>query len=210
MNNISEKKAGTSLIVFVILLVFTMVLHPAGGSIEYLIRITRVIIIAHAIAALSLPFGWIGFWGLTRKIGTGHFGSVFAFATISFGLVAVMLAAVTNGLVLPIFLHHYKDAVPETLSAIKPIVRYNSAVNHAFDYMYTGAFCLAMLCWSIAILLTKKMTVWIGWLGIALAIGAIAVFSSDTAVNSLQGFRIFVTGMAVWILLVGTALCRQK
>src|SRR5215212_3852432 len=101
MNNSFEKKAGISLIVFTILLVFTMVLHPAGGSIEYLISITNRIVITHSIALLSLPFGWIGFWGLTRRIGTEHFGSMLAFGMISFGLVAVMIAAATNGLVMP-------------------------------------------------------------------------------------------------------------
>jgi protein-S-isoprenylcysteine O-methyltransferase Ste14 len=63
MNNSFEKKAGIALVVFTILLVFTMVLHPAGGSVEHLISITGIIVTTHAIAILSLPFGWMGFWG---------------------------------------------------------------------------------------------------------------------------------------------------
>jgi hypothetical protein len=210
MNNSFEKKAGISLIVFTILLVFTMVLHPAGGSVEHLINITGVIVVTHAIAILSLPFGWIGFWGLTGKIGTDHFGSMLAFAMVSLGLVAVMLAAATNGLVLPLFLQHYKDATPETIAAIKPIMKYSLAVNHAFDYIYTVAFGLAILCWSITILLTRKLAVWIGWLGIASSVITVAIFISGMALNSLQGFRIFAAGMVVWILLVGIVLCKQK
>src|SRR6266852_8164517 len=124
MNNSFEKKAGLSLVVFTILLVFTMLLHPAGGSVEYLIRITGVIVITHAIAILSLPFGWIGFWGLTRKTGTDNFWSILAFAMISLGLVAVLFAAATNGLVLPLFLQYYKDATPDTITSLKPILRY--------------------------------------------------------------------------------------
>jgi hypothetical protein len=210
MNNPFEKKAGIALIVFTILLVFTMVLHPAGGSVEHLINIMGLIVTTHAIAILSLPFGWIGFWGLTQKIGTDHFGSMLAFAMISLGLVAVMLAAATNGLVLPIFLQHYKDATPETISNIKPILRYSFAVNQAFDYIYTGAFCLSILCWSIVILLTKKLAVWIGWLGIAVFIIAVAITVSGIAMNSLQGFRLFVSSMVIWILLAGIALYKQE
>lgn len=210
MNNSFDKKAGISLIIFTILLVFTMVLHPAGGSVEHLINITTVIVVTHSIAILSLPFGWIGFWGLTRKIGTDHFGAVLAFAMISIGLIAAMFAAATNGLVLPVFLQHYKDVTPEALAAIKPIMQYSFAINHAFDYIYTAAFCLAMLCWSIAILQTKKLSKWIGWLGMVLSVTIAVIFISGAAVNNLQGLRLFVTGIVLWILLTGIALYKQE
>jgi hypothetical protein len=210
MKNSFEKNAGIALIIFTILLVFTMVLHPVGGSVERLIKITSPIVATHAVAILSLPFGWIGFWGLTRKIGTDHFGAVFAFATASLGLVAVMLAAATNGLILPIFLQHYKDATPEAIAAIKPVMRYSFAINLAFDYIYTVAFCLAILFWSIAILLTGKLAKWIGWAGIAIAVLAAAIFISGIALNDLKGFRIFVSIIVLWILLIGIALSKQN
>ncbi len=209
MNNLFEKKAGLALIIFTILLVFTMVLHPAGGNIEYLIRISGMIMITHAIAILSLPFGWIGFWGLTRKIGTDHFWPMLGFAMVSIGMVAVLIAASTNGLALPIYLQHYKDASPATLESIKPILRYGFAVNHAFDYVYTGTFCLAMLCWSVSILSTKKMAAWIGWLGIVLSLGSAGIFIFGVAVNDLQGLRLFVISIVAWILIVGINLARR-
>lgn len=210
MNNSSEQKQGIALIIFTVLLVFTMVLHPAGGNVAYLISITRTIVITHAIAILSLPFGWIGFQGVTKRIGTERFGSMIASAMMALGLVAVMLAAATNGIVLPIFLQHYKDASPERIESIKPVLRYSFAINHAFDYIYTVAFCLAILGWSIAILTTKKLPVWIGWLGILVSVFAAVTFLSGVAVNNLNGFRIFVTSLVVWILIVGIALCRKK
>src|SRR5215211_8555707 len=143
MNNSQGKTAGIALIVFVILLVFTMLLHPSGGSIEHLIRITNVIVVTHAIAIFSLPFGWIGFWGLTRTLGTERPTSMLGFAFISLGLVAVMMAAATNGIVVPVLLQQYKGATPQDIDAIRPVLRYAFAVNHAFDYIYTGAFCVA-------------------------------------------------------------------
>jgi hypothetical protein len=209
MNNTSEKKAGISLLVFTILLVFTMVLHPAGGSVEHLIRITGMIVVTHSIAILSLPFAFIGFWGLTQKIGTDRFGSILAFAMISLGLVAALLAAATNGLVLPIFLQSYKDASPETIDAIRPILRYSFAINHAFDYVYTGTFCLAILGWSIEIVRGRKLPVLIGWLGIVLFIAIVVLLVSGMAVNHLMGFRIFVASILVWIAIVGAVLYKQ-
>ena len=212
MNNSTfEKKAGLFLIIFTILVVLTMMLHPVGGSVEHIIRITDIIIITHATAIFSLPFGCMGFWGLTKRIGANRAGSVLAFIMSAFGLVAIMLAAATNGLVLPLFLQQYKDADAGTLSTLKPVLRYSYAFNHALDYIYTGAFCVAILCWSIALLLTKKMAAWIGWLGIAVTLSVTtAVFTSEVAVNSLLGLRLFTTGMVIWILLVGIILYRQN
>lgn len=209
MKNSFEKNAGIALIIFTILLMFTMVLHPVGGNVQYLIRITNLIVITHSIAILSLPFGLIGFWGLTRKLGTGHFGAVFAFAIASLSLIAVMLAASANGLILPIFLQHYKDATPEMIAAIKPVTRYSFAINLAFDYIYTAGFCLAILFWSIAILLTGKLAKWIGWTGIVISFLGAAVFVSGIALNDLKGVRIFVGIIVVWILFIGITLIKQ-
>ena len=210
MRNTLERKTGISLTVFITLLLFTMVLHPAGGSVEHMIKITRIIVITHAIAIFSLPFGWMGFWGLTRKIGMEHFGSTLALVIASFGLVAIMLAGATNGLVLPLFLQLYKDATPQNISSIKPILQYGYAVNQAFDYIYTGAFCFAIHCWSVLILFTKKLATWIGWVGIAASLAIAAVFLSGVAVNSLLGFRFFSTVIITWIFIVGVKLYNQK
>ena len=210
MNNSSEKKAGIALIVFTVLLVFTMVLHPAGGTVEHLINITGVIVVTHSIAILSIPFGWLGFLGLTRKLGTNQFGAMLGLGMITLALVAVLLAAATNGLVLPIFLQHYKDASPEAIAAIKPILQYSSALNHAFDYIYTGTFCLAILCWSVTIVFTRSLPVWLGWVGIALSIIIAVLFIGGMQVNNLQGFRIFVASIVVWLLLAGIALYQQE
>jgi hypothetical protein len=201
MNN---RNSGIALIVFTILLVCTMVLHPSGGSIEHLMEISNLIIITHSIAILSLPIGWLGFYGLTRKLGTDHFGSMLGLVIISFALIAVLLAAATNGLVLPIFLQHYTGSISAA------IIQYSFSVNHAFDYIYTGAFCLAILSWSVSIVHTRKLAVWIGWMGIALFCIIAAIFISGVAVNNVHGLRIFTTGIVSWILLVGGALYKTQ
>jgi len=209
MNNTFEKQAGISLILFTVLLVFTMVLHPLGGSIQRLIRITPVIVLIHSVAILSLPFGCIGFLGLTRKIGIENYGSVLGFILVCFALIATLIAAATNGLIVPLYLQHYKEATPDTIESINPILRLGFTINLAFDYIYTGAFCLAILCWSIAILITKKLAAWMGWLGIFISLLTAVIFISGVAVNNLHGLRIFVVCVIGWILLMGAVLYRS-
>lgn len=204
-----ERRAGVSLIIFTILMTFTMVLHPAGGNVEYLLKIINIIIITHAIAILSLPFALAGFWGLTKKIGTDNFLAILGFSFISLGLIAVMIAAAANGLVMPLFIQTYKDASADTMALMKPVLRYSFSVNHAFDYIYTGAFCLAILCWSIMIIHTKKLPSWVGWFGVVTAIAAVFIFITGMSMPGLQAFRLFVSCLVLWILMIGIVLCRK-
>jgi hypothetical protein len=209
MNASFEKRAGLSLIIFTLLILLTMVLHPAGGNFQHLLKITPMIFLTHSAAILSLPFAAIGFWGLTRRIGAEDFLSLTAFAMVSLALVAALLAATTNGLVMPIFIHRYQDATPDIVDTLQPVLTYGFAVNAAFDYVYTGAFCLGILGWSVAILRTKRLPRWIAGWGILVAIAGVAIVATGASPASLFGFRLFVTGLVSWTIIVGLAL-RQK
>jgi hypothetical protein len=205
-----DKKAGIALIIFTVLMTFTMVLHPVGGNIQHLLNVTPLIMITHGVAVFSLPFAGIGFWGLTKKIGTDHFMPMLAFFFISFGLIAVMMAATANGLVMPLFLQEYKDISGDDIDKILPVLDYSFSINHAFDYIYTIAFCTAILLWSVSILITKKLPAWVGWLGVFLAVAALGFFITGVAEAGLQGFRIFVSSIVLWILAVGISLVRNR
>ena len=206
MKNTFEANAGLALIAGCVLIIVTMVLHPAGGSFEHLVSIIPIIIISHSIALLAIPFCLVGFWGLTKRLADVYFLSITAFAIIAFGLVAVMCAGAVNGLVLPLFIKRYKTASAETIDSIKPILTYNSTLNHAFDYIFIGAACLAILIWSIAILKTKAFPVWIGYFGLLLAFAAIGMLGAGFVFVNLTGFRVFIFGLVSWILLVGYLL----
>src|SRR5882672_3468249 len=99
-------------------MVFTMVLHPAGGSIEYIQKISTVIMTTHALAILSVPFWILGFWGLTKQLEDSSLVSLAAFIIMTVGLFAVVIAAAVNGLALPLFANHYLDAPPVKMIAI--------------------------------------------------------------------------------------------
>jgi hypothetical protein len=203
-----ERNAGIALITGSLLLIVTMALHPVGGSIAHLLKITRVIIVSHSIALLALPFCLVGFWGLTRRIGTDNFFSITAFSVIAFGLVAVMGAAAVNGLALPVYLQNYKEADAATIESIIPLLRYNTALNHAFDFIYIGAVCISTLLWSIAIIITKRLPRWTAYLGILLSLALIVMLASGFAFTNLYGFRIFVISYVVWTLAIGSLLMR--
>jgi hypothetical protein len=205
-----EKNAGIALLISCFLMTVTMFMHPAGGSIEHLLRITNRIIITHSIAIVAMPFCFVGFWGLTKKLGTENFFSFTAMVVSGFGLIAGMCAAAVNGLVLPLYIQQYKDSPAEIIESIKPILKYGTSLNHAFDFIFIGALCLSILFWSIAMLQAKKLALWLGYFGIALSLLAIVMLAFGFVFVSLQGFRVFVYGVVVWLFLVSVLLIRPQ
>lgn len=204
-----EKNAGIALMLFSFLIIFTMVLHPAGGNFEHLLKITNMVLISHSLALISIPFAAVGFWGLTKKLGTAIFLSIAGFSIVVFGLVAVMMAGTSNGIVLPLFVQRYSDASPVIIESIKPILKYNSTVNMAFDYVYTAGFCLAMLCWSTAIIQTRRLPLWLAYAGLLISIACIVIFFlAGFSPAKVAGFRLFAFGIIIWTLAVGIVLAR--
>jgi hypothetical protein len=205
-----EKQAGIALIVFTILILFTMVFHPAGGDFQHLQMIIPMLLITHSIAILSLPFAGLGFWGLTKRIGFDNLFAVSAFAMSLVALIAALLAGANNGLILPIYVRQYKDATPDMVNTLRPVLAYSHAVNTAFDYIYTGAFCLAILFWSVAILMTRRFPRWIAALGTLVAIAGVTIVLCGVSPASLYGFHVFVATLITWTIAVGTSLVRRS
>jgi len=206
MKNKLESNSGTALITGSILMVITMVLHPAGGNLTHLFKVITMVIITHSIAILSVPIVLFGFWGLTKRLGSDKTMSIVAFVTICLGMASVMLAAGVNGLAMPLFLTVYKNATPEILSTIKPILVYSGALNHMFDYIFIGFICIAVMLWSITIIRTKNLPVWIGYAGMALFALTIILMLAGFVFVDLMGFRTFIFLFVAWIIVVGVQL----
>ncbi len=198
-----QKESGLALLVGSTLMIVTMALHPVGGDFNHLVKIVSIGMIAHSIAIVSVPFVAYGYWGLTQKLAAASFLSKAGFSIMFFGLIAVMIAAATNGLILMDFVRSYEGATEETIDSLRPFFVFIRSFNHAFDFIFIGAVCLSMLMWSIAMLKTKSMPSWVAYFGIILSLAGIALFISGYELVHLTGFRLFVFGNVAWILVVG-------
>lgn len=210
MENHFYKSTSISLILGALLIILTMVMHPSGGSIEHIIKISKTITIAHSLAIFSLPIILFGFYGLTLKLLDKWKLSILAFIIISFGLVAAMFAALFNGLALPLFLNKYSERLEGNIEVLKPITNYGFAINIPLDYIFIIACCLAIMVYSIIILLENKFPKWIGYLGIFIVLFSIIGGLTGLIFTSLTGFRIFTFSIAIWILSSGTLLYKSN
>lgn len=204
------KSTGISLVVGSALAIIVMALHPSGGSIEHIIQIQTPILFTHALAICCLPFMLFGFYGLTHRLLDKHKLSMLAFIVSAFGLIAAMLAALFNGLVLPFFLNGYVDTLEENRTHIEPILKYGFAVNKAFDFVFITALCVSIAIYSLLILRTRMLPKWIGYLGIAIVVLAVTGAITGFVFTNLTGFRVFVFCIATWILSAGVLLIQSK
>ena len=210
MKNTSGRGEGIALLLGTLLLFVTMVLHPAGGSLEHLQRMSSLIVFSHSIALGSVPFLLFGYWGLKDRLAADGAVATFAFITTCYALLAAMCAAAINGLALPFFLGQHTSSSTDSIETVRMVLKYNMSLNHAFDFVYIWGSCGATTMWSAAIYRTRKLPVWIGYYGILLSITAISMLVSDFEFLSLDGFRIFVFGYVSWTTLVGYNLWKFK
>lgn len=210
MKNNIEKHSGISLIIGALLATITMLLHPVGGNIEHLIKLSPMIKTSHIIALFSIPFMLFGFWGLTRRIGFDNSYAVLAFATATLGLFAVMIAGAINGLAVPFFVESLGAANTERKEVAQMVLSYGFSLNQAFDYIFIGAICEAFLLWSVPIFKEKLFSKWIAILGITLGVGFLVALVSGLVLVDLHGFRVFIFGIVIWIAAVGIFLQRAK
>ncbi len=196
-----SKSTGFSLVVSAILMIITMVLHPSGGSVEHILKIKGVLMGSHGLAIFSLPFVGFGFWGLSNVLQTKSQLSMLGFMMSCFGLVAGVIAATMNGLTLPL----YVSNAPNTLdpNTLKAILKYGRYINIPMDYIMIVMFSCGIAIWSFLIIRTDLFPKWIGYFGLLLiGFGILGIFLQFNFAN-LFGFRIFIFGMASWIILMG-------
>lgn len=209
MDNSYHKNTAIYLFLGILLMVATMVLHPTGGNFETLVINSTIAIVSHSLAIFSVPFSMLGFIGLTNILGKESFFSKLALVIMLTGLIAAMLAATLNGLALPLFVSDYASASAETISSIRPVLRYNMILNHSFDYILISAMFISTLLWCIDIQKTKVFPKWIGYFGILLVSSALIAIIFGFYFLDLHGFRIFILGWVIWIFSIAVFVYRK-
>jgi len=192
-----KKSSGLSLCFGSLISVITMALHPAGGSVDHIIRIQHVLIFSHALGIACLPFMGFGAWGLSCLLQTDSSASLLSLFVFCLGLVAAMMAAAVNGLILPQFLSDL-TARPVDESIVNSIVRYGHHINVSMANIFIFATCISILIWCVLIIQTEQLSKWTAYFGLSLFGFEIICLLLNANFTNLYGFRIFVAGLATW------------
>jgi hypothetical protein len=202
MENTFTKASGTSLCLGSLLSLVTMLLHPSGGSIDHIIRIQQILIFSHALAIACLPLLGFGAWGLSALLQTKNRISTLSLFIFCFGLIAAMIAAAINGLILPQFLSDSMDSPSDPLM-LKTVVNYGHHINISLTNIFIFASSVSIVLWSIVITRSGLLPRWTGYFGLPLFGLEIICLFLNANFTDLYGFRIFVGGLATWIMIAG-------
>jgi hypothetical protein len=207
----NDRVSGIALIAGSAAGLVTMGVHPTGAQMfapGQLQHVAHVNVAAHALALASLPVLFLGALGLSRRLSLHAPLVSAALVTYAFALVAVMNAAIMDGLVNTAIAPHIGVGDPAVADGWRLLFNYTGFLNQAFARVFTVASSIALALWSVAILRTAIFSHAVGVYGCVLApITVLAVVSGHLALD-VHGFGAIVLSQALWYIIVGVQMYR--
>ncbi len=219
-----NRLTGLALLAGQLGLILTLSLHPSGkitpAEVDHMVR---KLIAVHSLALAALPLMILGALGLARALSSPNRLSIAGFVFYSFAIAAMLSGIVMDGLVMPRLLPHLAEAAqaaaaaahasasapaPTPGDAWHALMRYNGYVDMAFVQVAMIASAVAILVWSIVMILGKMLPRAAGIYGLVLAAIVIIGLISG-AFGAEHAITIVVFGQASWFIVVGGLLCAQ-
>lgn len=202
-----NRKSGLALIVGSAGMLITMAVHPGGmispAAVE---SMARKLTAVHSLALLTLPLLLLGALGLSHWLKAPDRLAIAAFVLYALAIVAVMQAAVADGLVAPNVLRRLVEASTDARANWQIVFRYNFEVNQAYARLYAVASSLAVALWSILLLRPATRARGAAIFGFVITAVTILAVASGKLSLDVHGFGAVVLGQAIWFVAVGLRL----
>lgn len=208
-----ERKSGIALIAGSVAGIITMALHPGGHHVltaQQFESLVPMLIAVHALGLASVPIMFLGAWGLSRYAGTPDRIAMAALVIYASGLLAIMNAAVYDGLVAPAILRQMAFAAPSASDMWHTLFNYNFRQNQAFAQLYVAASSLAIVLWSVSFIRSHALTRSVAVYGCILGPITFAALVSGYLRLDAHGFGMVMLCQAIWFITVGVLLCRIR
>jgi hypothetical protein len=221
-----NRLSGIAMIAGQLGLILTLSLHPSGKiSPAEVDQMVHKLIAVHSIALAGLPLMILGALGLLRVLSSRNQLSVAAFVIYSFAVAAILSGIVIDGLVMPHLLPQLADAAKASAAAassgVQPtaaasasgevwhaLFKFNGYLDMAFVQYSLVATAVAVIAWSVAMLLGKIFPSGTAIYGLVLGVIALVVLFSG-ALGAEHALMIIVFGQSTWFLIVGGLLCAR-
>src|ERR1700676_2291272 len=110
-----DRRSAIALIAGSAGMIITMISHPGGKiSPAEVDHVARMLIVVHSLALASIPVIFLGAWGMSRRIGGPDRLAWAGLVLYAVASIAVMNAAVLDGLIAPNLIKQILSATPET------------------------------------------------------------------------------------------------
>ena len=202
-----NRKTALALIVGSAGMLITMAVHPGGAVSPAAVEsVARKLTAVHSLALLTLPLLLLGALGLSHWLKAPDRLAIAAFVIYALAIVAVMQAAVADGLVAPNVLRRLVEAGADARANWQIVFRYNFEVNQAYARLYAVASSLAVALWSILLLRPATLARGVAIFGfVVTAVTVLAVGSGKLSLD-VHGFGAVVLGQSIWFIAVALRL----
>lgn len=210
-----SKIYGIALIIGTLGGIITMLFHPTGNDLlnqpdEIARRNELITTAAHSLAIFSLPLLFFGFLGFSRRLGLENPFNLAGLIAYGFGTIAVLNAAVINGLVAPTLTRKIIGADEPTQNLLRLILTSNFSLNQAFTKVFVVATAIALISWSICLLKKGRMMKATAIIGFAVGIfGILGILTGHLRLN-VHGFGLFMFVQSIWTILIAVFMLRPE
>jgi hypothetical protein len=208
-----DRLSGLALISGSAGMIITMSLHPTGhvaaAQVEPMIR---MLIAVHALALACVPVQFLGAWGFSRRVASPNRLAVAGLVLYTLALLAVVNAAVADGLITPNLLRQIvaSEASPSAIDAWRTMSRYNFYVNQAYAQVFVAGSSVAIVLWSASIWRSRELAHGLSIYGCILGpVTLLTLFSGRLNLDA-HGFGIVIFGQAGWFVVAGALLWRRE
>ena len=209
----NQRIHATALIIGMLAAMLTMAIHPTSfdlhASAESITHVNHINTVTHVLGLASIPVTLLGAFGISNRIGWNNIGALSAFIVYCFASIAIMLAAVADGLIASSLAQEAINVDDSKRQLLMMALYYNFQLNQALAKVYVAGASCAFILWSIALTHMAKKTIVLGIAGGIVGLcGLIAVLGGHIQMNA-HGFGLVILVQAIWIVLVAIWLFRE-
>lgn len=206
-----DRMSGLALIAGSVGVIITLSLHPSGHiSPDQIDSVARRLVVVHGLALACLPVLFLGAVGLSRRLAMPDRIATAALVLYGFAALAMMNAAVFDGLVSPDLLRQIIANSPPARDGWRMIMQFNGYVDQAFADVFVAAASAAVMLWSASIVRTRALARVSGYFGGILGLLALIELFSGQLQRSPHVFSLLIVCQALWFITVGGLLCTAK
>lgn len=207
-----DRLSGLALISASSGMIITMSLHPTGHvAADQLEPMIRMLIAVHALALACVPIMFLGAWGLSRRVAARERFAVTGLVLYTLALIAVMSAAVADGLVTPSLLRQVMASAGSQAARDGWLMmsRYNFYVNQSYAQVFVAASSVAIVLWSVSVWRSRELARGLAVYGFILGAVTVLALVSGRLNLDAHGFGMVIFGQAAWFVSAGALLWRR-
>lgn len=204
-----ETTSGAFIIAASLANVLVLSFHPTGRDLlnkQSFAGQAHLSVSVHALALVAIPFLFLGLLGLARRLGPSDMTAA-ALVAYGFGAVAVLSAAVASGFVATEVFERILESQADTREIYHALAWYTGRINQGFAKVSLVASCASILCWSAAILSSRRMPRPTGIAGSVVGTVILLVFLAGHLRLDVHGFGIVTFAQSAWFVWLGVLLC---